>query len=496
MRRVLWPLCLGVSLLPALARPPQLESLVRQVAPQVVAWRRALHAHPELSNQEHETAALVARELKSLGLEVRTGVAGTGVVAVLRGSRPGPTVALRADMDALPLKEANDLPYASRVTASWEGETVPVMHACGHDAHTAILLGTARVLSGLRSDLSGNVVFLFQPAEEGPPKGEVGGAAEMIRQGVLDHPKVDVVFGLHVRASSPLGQLSCSSGRALARDDQFLVRVVGKGSHGSKPWAGVDPIVVGAQIVQAFQTIVSRQEDLSDGPVVLTVGRLQSGVRYNILPDTLEMEGTIRTMEDSVAQDVEQRMTRTATKIAEASGAHATLEFTPRTRVVYNDPKLLRRLRPALVRSARPGKFVKVGWGTGAEDFSLYGEKVPSLYFYLGVCPPDRDPQSVGAHHTSEFFIDDSRLDVGVRAFCELVLAFAEQEPASEDQEESVAPPEAPQRPVPSGDSAAAQAGPPVSGPARQDPMWLGVGGVVGLVLGALLGKRRGVGAG
>lgn len=404
-----------------------IEQHAKAVNDSVIAWRRHLHQFPELSNREFKTAAFIVSRLQSLGLEIKTGVGKTGVVAVLRGGKPGPVVALRADMDALPVYERNNnnISFASKETSEYGGQKVGVMHACGHDSHIAILLGTATALSQMKKDVPGTVVFIFQPAEEGAPGTEEGGAPLMIKEGVMDNPKVGAIFGLHINSQTEIGKIKYKSGAAMASSDWFTVKVKGKQSHGSEPWSGIDPIVIAAQIIEAFQTIVSRQEDLTKAPVVITVGKIQGGVRANIIPEELTMEGTIRTLDASMQKEVHEKMKITAQKIAEASGATAEVFIDTKTEVTYNNPELVKAMLPSLEIAAGKSNVYETVWTTGAEDFSFFGDKAPAFFFFLGGMPKGQDPKKAAPHHTPDFYIDDSMLDVGVKAFCQLVFDYA-----------------------------------------------------------------------
>jgi len=424
MRNPLFLLALIAPVL-ALAQVKEQDQRVAGVKDSVVAWRRQLHQHPELSNREYKTAAFVAAHLKKLGLDVQTGVGKTGVVAILKGGKPGPVVALRADMDALPVYERADLPFKSTDSAEYLGQQVPVMHACGHDSHIAILLGTAEVLSSLKKDIPGTVKFIFQPAEEGPPGTEEGGAPLMIKEGVMDNPKVDAIFGLHINSQTPIGKVKYKSGAEMASSDWFVVKVKGKQSHGSQPWSGIDPVVVAAQIIQGFQTIVSRQAELTKAPVVITVGKIHSGVRSNIIPEELVMEGTIRTLDSKMQQMVHEKMKLMATHIAAASGATAEVSIDTKTKVTYNDPALVKLMAPSIEAAAGKENVYETDWTTGAEDFSFFGDKAPAFFFFLGGMPAGQDPAKAAAHHTPDFYIDDSKLDVGVKVFCQLVFDYA-----------------------------------------------------------------------
>jgi amidohydrolase len=421
-----YPLLALLTLLPVLsmAQVKDLDKNVAGVKDSVVAWRRYLHQYPELSNREYKTGAYVAAHLKALGLEVQTGVGKTGVVAILKGGKPGPVVALRADMDALPVFERADIPFKSVDSADYLGQQVPVMHACGHDTHVAMLLGTATVLTAMKKEVPGTVKFIFQPAEEGAPGNEEGGAPLMIKEGVMDNPKVDAIFGLHINSQTPIGVIKYKSGAEMASSDWFVVKVKGKQSHGSQPWHGIDPVVVAAQIIQGFQTIVSRQAELTKAPVVITVGKIHSGVRSNIIPEELVMEGTIRTLDSRMQEDVHERMKLTATKIAEASGAAAEVSIDTKTKVTYNDPALVKQMLPSLEAAVGKDNVREADWTTGAEDFSFYGDKAPAFFFFLGGLPPGQEPLKAAAHHTPDFYIDDSKLDAGVKVFCQLVFDY------------------------------------------------------------------------
>ena len=404
-----------------------IEEKATAVNDSVIAWRRHLHQFPELSNREYKTSAYITTRLQALGLEVRTGIAKTGVVAILKGGKPGPVVALRADMDALPVYERNNnnISFASKETSEYGGQKVGVMHACGHDSHVAILLGTATALVQMKKEVPGTVVFIFQPAEEGPPGTEEGGAPLMIKEGVMDNPKVDAIFGLHINSQTEIGKIKFKSGSTMASSDWFTVKVKGKQSHGSQPWSGIDPIVVAAQIIEGFQTIVSRQEDLTKAPVVITVGKITGGVRANIIPEELNMEGTIRTLDAAMQKDVHERMKITAQKIAEAAGATAEVFIDTKTEVTYNNPDLVRAMLPSLEKAAGKDNVSETVWTTGAEDFSFYGDKAPAFFFFLGGMPKGFDPHKAAPHHTPDFYIDDSQLYVGIKAFCQLVFDYA-----------------------------------------------------------------------
>jgi amidohydrolase len=413
------------------ATPPaihqELDRRAAAVNDQVIAWRRDFHQHPELANHEVRTAGIVAAELRRLGLEVRTGVAKTGVVAVLRGTRPGPVMALRADMDALPVTEETDVPFKSIVTTQYEGKTVGVMHACGHDTHTAMLLGAATVLSGMKDSLPGAVVFLFQPAEEGSPSGEEGGAALMVKEGVLDDPKVDAIFGLHAFSGHGLrtaGSLMVRPGGIMAASDRLAITIRGRQTHGGQPWAGVDPVVVAAQVIMGLQTIVSRQMNLTVAPVVATIATVEAGSRYNIVPEQVRMTGTLRTFDAEMRRDLHRRVEQTAMRIAEGAAATAEVRITDGTPVTWNDPALTAAVIPSLQRVASAGFDANVLPMTPAEDFSLYQARVPGVLAFLGVNPPGADPASVAPNHSPRFFVDERALATGVRALASVAIDF------------------------------------------------------------------------
>ncbi|MEP6700723.1 MAG: amidohydrolase [Bacteroidota bacterium] len=395
-----------------------------KIEPQCIAWRRDFHEHPELGNRETRTSKIIAGYLKKLGIEVTEGVAKTGVVGILRGGKAGPCIALRADIDALPVVERVNLPFASKQKTTYNGQEVGVMHACGHDSHTAMLMSVAEILAGMKSEIKGTVKFIFQPAEEGPPEGEEGGAPLMVKEGVMDNPKVDVIFGLHIESNIEAGQIRYKPGSFMASSDWFHIVVKGKGSHGSQPWKGIDPIQVAAQIIEGLQTIVSRQMELTKAPVVITVGKINGGVRNNIIPEECVMDGTIRTLDNDMQKEVHERIKMTATKIAEASGATAEVTIDTKTLVTYNTPELVKRMIPSLQSAAGSDKVSEIEWQTGAEDFSYYGTKAPSFFFYLGGMPKGNDPKKAPPHHTADFFIDESGMKTGIKAFCDLVIDY------------------------------------------------------------------------
>jgi amidohydrolase len=418
---------LAPTALPLAAQASRLDAEIdrraAQVEGKVVEWRRDIHAHPELSNHEVRTAQIVAEHLRALGLEVRTGVAHTGVVGVLRGGRPGPVVALRADMDALPVTEEVDVPFASKVRATYNGQDVGVMHACGHDAHVAILMGVAEVLAAMRRDVPGTVKFIFQPAEEGQPAGESGGAEMMIAEGALDNPKPGAIFGLHV-FPYPAGEIRTRAGALMASADGLRIVVRGRQTHGAQPWSGIDPIVVASQIVMGLQTITSRQVDITAAPAIVTVGAINGGVRNNIIPDSLVMIGTIRAFDTAVRRDIWMRVRRTAESIAQSAGATAVVTIDSGPPVTYNDPALTERMTPTLRRVAGAGKVGTAEAKTTAEDFSRYQERIPGLFFFLGITPPGTDPRTAAPNHSPRFFVDEAAFPVGVRALAHLAVDY------------------------------------------------------------------------
>ncbi len=392
----------------------------------VIAWRRDFHEHPELGNREVRTSGIIAKHLKDLGIEVQTGVATTGVVGILKGGKPGPVVALRADMDALPVIERTPVPFASKVKTMYNGQESGVMHACGHDSHMAILMGVAEVLASMKSELHGTVKFIFQPAEEGAPIGEKGGAEEMVKEGVLENPHVDVVFGLHINSQTEVGKISYRPGGTMAGVNGMRIVVKGRSAHGAYPWSSVDPIVVSAEIINSLQTIVSRNLNVTENPAVVTVGMIKGGNRNNIIPETVEMEGTLRTMSVADEKMLISRVTTIATKTAEAMGATATvtIPWGNRYPVTYNNPELTAKMLPTLQATAGKDNVMLKPPVTGAEDFSFYEEKVPGLFFFLGGMPKGGDPLTAPSHHTPDFYIDESGFTLGVKALCNLTLDY------------------------------------------------------------------------
>lgn len=412
--------------------PESLDAAARAVEPRLIAWRRDLHQHPELSNREFRTSGLVAEHLRGLGLEVREGIAHTGVAAVLRGGRPGPTIALRADMDALPVTEEVELPFKSTVTTEYRGRVTGVMHACGHDAHTAILMAAAEVLAARRDELPGTILFVFQPAEEGAPEGERGGASLMLDEGLFDIAPPDAAFGLHVHSTLHAGVIGYRPGPFMAGSDFFRIVVKGRQTHGAQPWNGVDPIVVAAQIVTALQTIVSRQLDIRDQPAVVTIGSIHGGIRHNIVPDSVEMLGTFRTFRPGIREDVIARIRTTAENIAAAGGASVEISLgsSPNPALI-NDESLTRRMLPSLERAA-PGKVRAIGLQTIAEDFAYYARTVPSLFFWVGITPPDGNPLTAAPNHSPLFYVDEGGLLTGLRAMVGVAVDYLQGGPAGQ----------------------------------------------------------------
>ena len=403
---------------PVAAPVPAIDAQLARVMPRVVAWRRDIHQHPELGFEETRTASLVADHLRALGMEVRTGVGRTGVIGILRGGRPGPVVALRADMDALPVTELADVPFASKATAQWQGAEVGVMHACGHDNHVAILMGAAEVLAGMRASLAGTVKFIFQPAEEG-----LGGARAMVANGALDAPAPDAVFGLHVWPTT-VGTIGVRAGPEMAESTGLRMVVRGVQTHGSQPWSGVDPIVVASQIVLGLQTIASRQVNVAELPSVITVGQIHGGNRGNIIPDSVWMEGTIRTFSTPMRDDILARIRRTAEDIARSAGATAEVSFRTTGSVLANDTALTERMLPTLRRAAGAANVLAINPIMGAEDFQVFTRDAPGMFFFLGIVPEGQDPAKAPANHSPYFYADEGALEVGVRAMAQLAVDF------------------------------------------------------------------------
>lgn len=396
------------------------------ITEKVINWRRDFHEHPELGNRETRTAGIVAAHLKSLGITVQTGVAKTGVVGILVGGKPGPVIALRADMDALPVTERVPLPFASKVKTIYNGQEVGVMHACGHDSHVAMLMGVAEILAGMKKDLAGTVKFIFQPAEEGVPVGEEGGAELMVKEGVLQNPKVDVIFGLHINSQTPVGDLVYRPGGTMAAVNDMKITITGQQAHGAYPWSSIDPIVVSAQIINNLQTIVSRNLDITQNPGVVTIGAINGGVRSNIIPEKVEMLGTVRTFTKEDEAMFITRIKTIATKTAEAAGAKAEvlIPYSSHYPVTFNDIALTEKMLPSLQSTAGAANVKLKPPVTGAEDFSFFQEKVPGLFFFLGAMPKGNDPLKTASHHTPDFFIDESSFNLGVKALCNLTLDY------------------------------------------------------------------------
>jgi len=399
------------------------QSISADLEQKVIQWRHEIHQNPELSNREFKTAEKVANHLKSLGIEVQTGIAHTGVVGILKGNRPGKVLALRADMDALPVKEENDLPYRSKVVTTFAGQETGVMHACGHDTHVAILMGVAEYLSK-NKDFAGTVKFLFQPAEEGPPQGEKGGARLMVEEGVLDQPKVDAVYGLHINSATPVGIVRYKSKGIMAAAQRFVIDVQGKQAHGSQPWKSIDPILIAAKIVDGLQSIISRNSELTKEGAVISVGSIHSGIRFNIIPETAQMVGTIRTLDEEMKQLIIKRMKEMVPQIAEAYGGSAQVDIFETAALTYNDPDLTKLAVASLKKALGENQVIEMQAVTGAEDFSAFQEKVPGFYFFLGGLIQGNNPKDAPSHHTPEFMVDDAGLIYGVKAMVQLSLDF------------------------------------------------------------------------
>ena len=429
MRKIYLHFLLLLSI-PSYAQNNSLRNKVFQesdkIESKVIAWRRDFHEHPELGNHETRTAGIVARHLQSLGIEVKTGVAKTGVVGILKGGKPGPVVALRADMDALPITERTPLPFASKVKAMYNGQEVGVMHACGHDTHTAMLMGVAEIFASMKKDITGTIVFIFQPAEEGVPVGEEGGAELMVKEGVLENPKPDVIFGLHCDAQREVGKIGYRPGGALASVDNIRIVIKGKQSHGAYPWFSIDPIVVASQIVLNLQTIVSRNLNLTENPGVVTIGSIHGGNRTNIIPEEVEMQGTIRALSDADEKFIIERVKQIVIKTAEAAGATAVVDIPYNMHYpdVYNDPKLVNKMLSSLQKTAGADNIDLVTPRTVSEDFAFYQQKIPGLFISLGGMPKGQDVKTAAPHHTPDFFIDESSFKLGMRAIANLALDY------------------------------------------------------------------------
>ena len=428
MRQLLLVSALAAALCgPAAAQSPEVETLAAAVDAKVQAWRRDIHQHPELGNREVRTSKLVAEHLTALGFDdVRTGIATTGVTALLRGGKPGPRIAVRADMDALPVTERSGLPFESKAKSTFRGETVGVMHACGHDAHTGILMGVAEALAAVKADLPGEILFVFQPAEEGPPDGEEGGAEEMLKQGIFERFKPEAVFGLHVFSTLNAGTVGWRSGPTMAASDRFNIVVKGRQTHGSRPWGGVDPLGAAADLIGSAQTIVSRRQNISKQPVVVTFGAIKGGIRYNIIPDSVELVGTIRTFDEGMRQAVFADLKNVATHVAAAHGAtvEANVPDTKGNPVTVNHPALTARMVPSLEKALGAKNVIELDLNMGAEDFSFYAREVPGFFFFVGATPRGQDAIKAPSNHSPEFFLDEEALKVGTRAMLQVVLDY------------------------------------------------------------------------
>lgn len=399
------------------------QKISSQLENKVIQWRHEIHQNPELSNREFKTAEKIAAHLRSLGIDVQTGIAHTGVVGLLKGKRPGKVLALRADMDALPVSEQNDLPYRSKVKATFSGQETGVMHACGHDTHVAILMGVAEYLAQ-NNDFTGAVKFIFQPAEEGPPQGEKGGARLMVEEGVLENPKVDAIYGLHINSATPVGQVKYKSKGIMAAAQRFVIEVQGKQAHGSEPWMAVDPILISAKIIDGLQTIISRNSKLTKEGAVISVGSIHSGIRFNIIPESARMVGTVRTLDEDMKQLILRRMNELVPQIAAAYGGSATVNISETAALTYNDPALTQTAVKSLKKALGEDQVVEMRAVTGAEDFSAFQEKVPGFYFYLGGLIQGNTHEEAPSHHTPEFLVDDAGLIYGVKAMVQLSLDF------------------------------------------------------------------------
>jgi amidohydrolase len=401
-----------------------IDNQTEELYEKVVEWRRHFHQYPELSNREFNTAEKVAEHLQNLGIKVETEVANTGVVGILEGGKPGPVVGLRADMDALPVKERVDIPFASEVMSEYMGEQVPVMHACGHDTHIAMLMGVAEMLREVKDEIPGTVKFIFQPAEEGTPPGEEGGAELMVKEGVLENPDVDVVFGLHINSQTPVGHIRYRPGGIMAASNRFTIDIKGKQTHGARPWEGVDPVVTAAQIINGLQAIVSRRTELTKEAAVITVGIMRAGVRNNIIPEDAYLEGTIRTLDTDMKEKLFEQMHQTVEHIAASMGAEAILNIDSGYPVTYNDPDLTSQMAPTLERVVGLEQTHLINAITGAEDFSFFQQKIPGFYFFIGGMPPEMDPSDAAPHHTPDFYLDEEGMKTGVRALANLTIDY------------------------------------------------------------------------
>ena len=395
----------------------------KEIEKKVIEWRHEIHQNPELSNREFNTSKMVAKHLESLGIEVQTGIAHTGVVGVLRGKKPGKVIALRADMDALPVTERNNLPYKSNVIAKYNNKETGVMHACGHDTHVAIMMGVAEILSK-NNNFNGTIKFIFQPAEEGAPEGETGGALQMIKEGVLKNPDVDAIFGLHISSGLHVGKIKYRPKGIMAASQRFVIDVIGKQSHGSSPWLGVDPILVSSQIISGLQTIISRNSELTKQAAVISVGSIHSGIRFNIIPESVQMIGTIRTLDAEMKEIIRKRMNEIVTGVASAYGAKASITITDGASITYNDPDLTEKMLPTLQLIAGKENVILSDAVTGAEDFSYFQDEVPGLYYFLGGTPKSVPENDAPSHHTPDFYVDDSSMSLGIKTMTQLALDY------------------------------------------------------------------------
>ena len=432
IKRILFTVIFGVGIMfqaAGQAEEPdgiyqKIQKKSENIFEEVVKWRRHFHEHPELSNRETETADYIANYLQSLGMEVKTGIAHTGVVGILEGGEEGPVVGLRADIDALPVRERTDVPFKSTKTTTYLGNDVGVMHACGHDTHIAMLMGAAHILSDMKDQLRGTVKFIFQPAEEGAPPGEEGGAELMVKEGVLKNPDVDVIFGQHINSKTPVGTIRYRPRGTMAASDRFVITVKGEQTHGSTPWAGTDPIVTSAKIIEGLQSIISRQTELTKAAAVISVGKIEGGVRNNIIPEEVEMIGTIRTLDTEMQEIIHRKIRHVATKTAESMGATAEVDIQKGYPVTYNNPELTKKMIPSLKRMAGEEKVILSDAMTGAEDFSFFQKEIPGFYFFTGGMPQDMDPAKAPPHHTPDFYIQEEGMKLGVQSLVALTYDY------------------------------------------------------------------------
>jgi amidohydrolase len=422
MKKILIALLLLVN---GLTAQQSIQQDILEIEDKLIEWRRDFHQNPELSNREFKTAEKIAKHLTDIGLQVETNIAKTGVVAILEGDQPGKVIAIRADIDGLPVTERNDLDFKSEVKTTFLNTETGVMHACGHDTHIAILMATAEVLSKHKDKIKGSIKFIFQPAEEGPPPGEEGGAKLMIKEGVLENPKVDAIFGLHINSQTPVGTIKYKTGGVMASVERFVINVRGKQTHGSQPWSGVDPILISAKIIDGLQTIISREADLTNEAAVITVGKITSGTRFNIIPESSEMIGTVRTLDPKMREMIEKRMKDMVEGIAKAYGGEASIIFQNNTSITYNDEELTARILPSLQTVAGEENVIIMKATTGGEDFSFFQEKVPGVYFFLGGMTAENTESF--PHHTPDFMIDESGLLLGVKAFTQISIDYLNQ---------------------------------------------------------------------